>query len=350
MVSEWAARPYWPVPAPSRRTNRYVWSRMPRDAVSNQPLVSVVMIFLNAEKFIQEAIGSVFAQTFDQWELLLVDDGSTDSSTEIARTYAAREPERAQYLEHGGHQNRGTSASRNLGIRNARGKYIAFLDADDVWLPHKLEQQIAILSSQPEAAMVYGAPLYWHSWTGNPEDRGRDFVPKLGVPPNTLVKPPTLLPLFLRGEASVPCPSDVVMRREVIESVGGFDEVFRVTYEDQAVFAKICLNRYVFVANQCWDRYRRHQDSVCSIARKTGRAHSNRLFFLNWLESYLSTQGAEQTEIWRVLQKELWAYRHPHLWGLTSRAQHPARETRKLLRWVARRLLPADVRHWLSMR
>lgn len=161
--------------------------------MSSELLVSVIIIFLNAEKFIEGVIKSVFAQTYDHWELLLVDDGSTDTSTDIALRYAEQFPEKVRYLEHANHQNRGMSASRNLGIRNAKGEYIAFLDADDVWLPHKLERQVAILGSQPEVAMVYGLVLYWYSWTGNPEDTQRDVPSKLLVQPNTLVKPPTLL-------------------------------------------------------------------------------------------------------------------------------------------------------------
>src|SRR5262245_22187425 len=111
----------------------------------NRPGVSAIMIFLNAAQFLQEAIWSVFAQTYDDWELLLVDDGSTDGGTDIALRYAHRYPQRVCYLEHPGHQNRGMSASRNLGIRNAKGDYIAFVDADDVWLPSKLAQQVAVL-------------------------------------------------------------------------------------------------------------------------------------------------------------------------------------------------------------
>src|SRR5215211_6343875 len=119
---------------------------MEGDKVSTKPLVSVVIPFLNAERFIQEAIESVFAQTYDNWELLLVDDGSNDGSTRIALEYAERNSGRVRYLQHPGHRNRGVSASRNLGISSARGEYIAFLDADDVWLPHKLEQQVEILN------------------------------------------------------------------------------------------------------------------------------------------------------------------------------------------------------------
>src|SRR5262245_49569485 len=101
----------------------------------SRPLVSVIMIFLNAERFFLEAIESVFAQTYSNWELLLIDDGSTDGSTEIALRYAKNSPEKVRYFEHNGHCNRGTAASRNLGLSQARGDYIAQLDADDVWFP-----------------------------------------------------------------------------------------------------------------------------------------------------------------------------------------------------------------------
>ena len=143
--------------------------------MNSKPLVSSIVIFLNAEKFIEEAIESIFAQTYNNWELLLVDDGSTDDSTQIALRYAERYPTRVRYLEHPGHQNCGMGASRNLGVRHAKGEYIALLDSDDVWLPHKLQQQVAILDSHTEAGMVYGLSQYWHSWTGKPEDAHRDF-------------------------------------------------------------------------------------------------------------------------------------------------------------------------------
>ncbi|MHC5074529.1 MAG: glycosyltransferase family 2 protein, partial [Planctomycetota bacterium] len=135
--------------------------------MSDKHLVSCIIIFFNAEKFLEEAIESVFAQTYKNWELLLVDDGSTDSSTAIAHNYIEQYPEKIRYLEHEGHQNRGMSATRNLGIYNAKGEYIAFLDADDIWLPYKLEQQIPILVSHAQAGMLYGSSYYWYSWTGN---------------------------------------------------------------------------------------------------------------------------------------------------------------------------------------
>src|SRR5262245_22998194 len=127
----------------------------------NQPVVSCIIIFYNAERFIQEAIDSVFAQTYSDWELLLVDDGSVDSSSEIARRIAEIHPERVRVVEHQRHGNCGMSASRNLGIRSSHGKYVAFVDSDDVLTERQLEQQVAILDAHPAAAGVFGKTRYW---------------------------------------------------------------------------------------------------------------------------------------------------------------------------------------------
>jgi glycosyltransferase involved in cell wall biosynthesis len=301
--------------------------------MNSKPLVSTVMIFFNEEKFLAEAIASVFAQTYENWELLLVDDGSTDGSTEIALRHAEQFPEKVRYLEHDGHRNRGASAARNLGISNAKGDYIALLDADDVWLPHKLDQQVAILSSQPEAAMLCGATQWWYSWTGNPEDAKRDHIRALSVEPDTLVRPPKLLTLFLR-KANVPCTCSVLLRREIIEATGGFEETIRRVYTDQAFYAKVCLKAPVFVSGDCWDRYRQHPDSCCSVAKRTGEHHSAQLFYLNWLEAYLSAEGIKNSELWRALRKRQWPYRHPTLHHLLERVERNLGRMKSLSGWM----------------
>ena len=155
---------------------------------NNPPKVSVVMIFLNEEKYLQSAITSVLEQTFSDWEILLVDDGSTDESTAIAKCFASKYPNQIHYLEHDQHQNRGMSASRNLGIQNATGKYLGFLDADDLWLPKKLAEQVAILEEHPMAALVCGRTQWWYSWTGKKEDADRDFYQNYNIPLNTLAE------------------------------------------------------------------------------------------------------------------------------------------------------------------
>jgi glycosyltransferase involved in cell wall biosynthesis len=311
---------------------------------SAKPFVSVIMIFLNGEKFFQEAIESVFAQTYAGWELVLVDDGSTDGSTRIALRYAQLHPEKVRYFEHSAHQNLGMSASRNLGIRQSQGDYIAFLDADDVYLPQKLEHQLAILAAQPAAAMVYGATQHWYSWTGKAEDLHRDRLRNIGVPADTLVQPPALIPLFLRRVAQTPGTCGVLVRREAIERVGGFEEVFRGMFEDQVFFFKLCLSNPVFVASGCWDRYRQHPESCAEVTRRSGHDYKRRPTpmygaFLTWLEKYLIAREITNRELWNELHKELRPYRHP-VWQRVSLMLniHRARQVAQRLihGWIAR--------------
>jgi len=302
------------------------------------------MIFFNAEKFIEEAIESVFAQTYDNWELLLVDDGSTDDSTQIARRYAERHPEKVRYLEHPGHRNRGKGTSRNLGISQAKGEYIGFLDADDVWLPHALEQQVAILRSHPEIGMVYGSSLYWFSWTGNPEDSQRDFrdfVEECGVKPNTLIESPELLRVFLRRDkgpcvfGSIPPPCSVLMRCEVVRRVGGFEDLshpFQGLYDDQILFVKVALEVPVFAAGECWSKYRRHPDSTTHIAQEMNQHLPARILFLNWIEQYLSKHGIQDVEIWKFLRERQLHNQNRQLEKLERALEKERREVRRLMR------------------
>ena len=288
--------------------------------MNSRPLVSTVVAFLNGERFIEETIESVFAQTYNNWELLLVDDGSTDGSSQIALRYAEQHPGKVLYLEHPGHRNRGKEASRNLGLRHAKGEYIAFLDHDDVWLSHALERQVAIFDSYPEAGMIYGPTQVWYSWTGNTEDSQRDFRTLVGekgdAKLNMLLKAPTgllnnlLQPSLTPPNGLVPTPCSVLLRREMVKSVGGFEEEFQGIsapldpYEDQALWIKVGLQAPVFVANECWSRYRQHPDSSWASYLKSDQKYSKRFFFLHWIAEYLSEQGVEDTEVWGLLREE----------------------------------------------
>ena len=298
-------------------------------------LVSIVLIFLNEEKFISEAIASVLDQTYSNWELLLVDDGSTDASSDIAQSYESKFPERVRYLEHPEHKNCGMSASRNLGINNSKGEYIAFIDGDDVWLPYKLEQQVAILEAQPDAALVCGRTKWWYGWSGKPEDEQRDFIQKLDLPLNSLVQPPAVLLLFLKDEWASLC--DILARREVIKAVGGYEDSFTAMYEDQAFHAKLCFNYPVYVSGKCWYLYRQHSQA-CTIQSHAAKKYFNaRKAFLIWLEEYLIEQQAEDTEVWQFVRQDIWHYRHPLQSKIQTRLNRFKNDSNDLIK----RLLPS---------
>jgi glycosyltransferase involved in cell wall biosynthesis len=299
-------------------------------------LVSAIVIFRDAARFLDEAVASVAAQSYPHWELLLVDDGSTDASTAMARRHAAAHPDRVRYLEHPGHANRGMSASRNLGVASARGPYVAFLDADDVWLPAKLAEQVSLLDTQPAAAMLYGRTLIWHGWTGRDADVARDHTLDLGVPADTLVAPPTLFLVLLRNEAQSPTTCNALIRRDVVTRVGGFEESFRGLYEDQAFFFKIELAFPVYVAGACWARYRQHEAS-CSADTSGEDYWAARRPLLEWLAGYLAAQGvAADAAVARAVQRQFWRARHPAVQRVLEAPARLAAQMRGMMRAAVR--------------
>jgi glycosyltransferase involved in cell wall biosynthesis len=274
--------------------------------------VSVATPFFNVEKYLAETIESVLAQSYSDWELLLIDDGSTDRSVAIAREYSERTAGLVRYLRHPDGGNHGVSAARNLGLANARGEFIAMLDGDDVWLPNKLADQVALLREHPTVGLVYGRTLYWHGWTGRAADQQGDHLRGLGVPAGVPIDGTRLLKLFLDGGAVVPTPSSMLVRRALVERVGGSEAQFRGMYEDQVLYAKLLLATRALPIDACWDKYRQHEDSTCALARRAGEERRSRLRYLTWVESYLRGHPEQLSRgLRRTLWLHAWRCRHP---------------------------------------
>ena len=326
----------------------------------DRPLVSVITIFLNGERFIREAIESILTQTMDSWELLLVDDGSTDRSTEIALWYEKEHPAKIKYFEHKGHRNLGMSASRQLGIAVAQGKYITFIDADDIWLPERLERHLKVFEMFPSAVMVCSPTLYWFNWQpGSNEWVGeRDYVGHLFLPTGDLIYSTVSLPLFL-GTGNAPAPCSLTVPREILVRVGGFEHKFRGLYEDQVAIFKMCLAGPIVAIEDVLDRYRQHRDSMC---RRTGavglyptEVQPGRKEFLDWLERYLTELSHPDQNLWEELRAQLWPYRHPRLAQADMLRRRVVSLKRKVKRRVVHRitsrireLLPKILFQWLS--
>lgn len=122
-----------------------------QDSLNNMPLVSVIIPAYNAEKFIAQTIDSVISQTYSNWELIVVNDGSTDNTLHIVQTYSNND-HRISFISK---PNTGVSDTRNTGIAKAKGDYIGLLDADDVWLPINLEKKITVLKENPSIDFVF---------------------------------------------------------------------------------------------------------------------------------------------------------------------------------------------------
>jgi glycosyltransferase involved in cell wall biosynthesis/SAM-dependent methyltransferase len=281
-----------------------------------------------------------------------VDDGSTDGSTKIARKYAEQYPEKVFYLEHEGHQNRGMSATRNLGIHNAKGDYIAFLDADDIWLPHKLEQQIPIIESFSKAAMLYGSTYYWYSWTGDSDDIQRDHVVENeDAPTIRMIQPIEFLTLFINNHILKPPTSSVLVSRNLASRIGGFEETAPNIIEDQFFIAKMSLEAPVVVVKGVFERYRQHQNSCTFIAENiTGEDFKARQTYFNWLEEYLNKLKIKEAKLWKALRKKQLLHRHAILWRIRFYSKRLSVSVNKWAGKIARWTLPAPVHGWINAR
>ena len=289
-----------------------------------RPDVSVVVPFHDTRRYLDEAVRSVLAQTFTSWELVLVDDGGTDGSDAIAHEHARRDP-RIRVVQHPGRANRGISAARNLGLREARGRLVAQFDSDDVLLPFHLEQHVAALAEHPEAALVYGPTQRWYSWRDDagPAD---DFVALPLERYDRLLPPPSLLPILLQRPYGV--PSGFVWRRAVLPDVGGFEDEFRGVYDDQVFFVKLALRHPVYALGRWSYRYRRHPGSTVAVTNAGDERLAHRLRFLEWVEGYLTRERVTDRAVWKAVRQELWKCRHPDAARRRDRIADLARRVR----------------------
>lgn len=263
-------------------------------AFPTPPAVSIVMPVFNAAAFLPAAVGSVLLQdTPAAWELLIVDDGSTDNSLELAQATARQHPTRLRVLTHEANGHHGSSAARNLALQHARAPFTAFLDADDLWLPHALRTQLELMAAFPAAGMAYAnAERSWDllAPVGSAAGikAGNRLPPLLppGVEPG-LLRSPEPLTWFLEDESLAPCTCTVIVRTEVARNAGGFEDLFQSLYDDQVFYAKLALAAPVAVSTECIARYRRHPDSCCVQAWSNQAAQLEaRQRFESWLAAY----------------------------------------------------------------
>ncbi len=309
------------------------------------PLVSAIIIFLDEARYLAEAIAGVRRQTLDSWELILVDDGSTDGSTDIAKTAAASDPRRIRYLAHPDGENLGMSASRNLGIAHARGRYVAFCDGDDVWLPDKLRHQTDLAVRHEEAAMIVAPLLRWHRWTGAPDAADLEDLMgvgkrKFGCHPHAqqVVEPPTIVRLMLRDDYFI--PGGALIRRDVLTAVGGYHDEFRSMYEDAVVMMKIAARYPVYVDSEVHYLYRIHPESSTNTESSSEEIDRKRAIYLDATEHHLRNNGLLSPTLERALTR---ARRSTH---------HRRRRSTRVLnraRVIGRIVLPRPVRDILRI-
>jgi glycosyltransferase involved in cell wall biosynthesis len=262
--------------------------------------VSIVMPFLNAERYLEEAITSVEHQSHQDWELLLIDDGSTDASAVIAEA-AVRRDSRIRLFTRPPDSPHGAAVARNIGVERARGDLVAFLDADDVFEERRIEFQVEAFRRSPDSMVVYGPTRWWH-----PEAEDRDWTEPMGRFARRVHRPPALLTrVVLLGRGQVPCTCSITVRRSALDEVGGF-EPFDL-YEDQTLWVKLFLRYPVYVSEFVGARYRQHDDSTSARSQRRGEydrigPHTARTAFLRWVDGYVEAAGIVDDSIDQALR------------------------------------------------
>jgi glycosyltransferase involved in cell wall biosynthesis len=215
----------------------------------NEVLVSIIMPAYNASKYIQDAIDSVIKQTFLNWELIIVDDGSTDSTKEIVKKNSTNDSRIYYYFQENSKQGK----ARNLAISKSKGEYLAFLDSDDIWVPEKLQVQInEILIKNVD--LVFSDSYVFH------DSNFLDKSKRMNTP-NMILKGDDALNLFLAGNR-IPILT-VLAKKEKVVMVNGLSEKNSIqNAEDYHLWLKMLINGCAFYgSDKTLAFYRVHEQS-----------------------------------------------------------------------------------------
>ncbi|HEV7735659.1 MAG TPA: glycosyltransferase [Candidatus Binatia bacterium] len=226
------------------------------------PRVSVVLATRNQARWLPETLASVRAQTFDDWELLVADDGSTDDTATVLATLAG---DARLHLLPGKHMER--AAARNRALAQAKGRYVAFLDGDDCWHPDKLARQVAALDAQPDAAFCYTIARFVDA-DGVPLPHRKPDDPPMGH----------VFPRLVRGNVVI--LASVMARRDHVERVGAFDATLPVLgCEDWDLWLRLSRHAPVIAIADELTRYRRHAGNTAwEQVLRSGLAVLDRLY------------------------------------------------------------------------
>lgn len=221
--------------------------------------VSVIIPTYNRADLLPMTVESVFAQTYKNYEIIIVDDGSTDNTKEIVEPYLSKSNIRYFYQE-----NRKQASARNNGIRNSEGEYIAFLDSDDLWHPEKLDLQVKVLEEHPEVGLVYSNQSLLQ------EDSSKDEV---RYPPGVLKSGNIFKDLLIRKFYC--STSGLLVRKSVLDDVGFFDESLRNALEDWELSLRISKKYKAFCVDKPLFKRRLHVEVLDNYFEVRINNHQN---------------------------------------------------------------------------
>lgn len=251
------------------------------------PKVSVIIPAYNVAPYIGETLDSVFAQTFADYEVIVINDGSPD--TEELERALARFVDRVSYLKQ---ENRGASAARNTGLRAAQGEFVAFLDADDLWLPNYLGEQIKFMTERGCDLVCGDAEVF-----SDVSNEGQTYMESLmaDAPPRDDV---TFLGLLSAEQSLI--TSGVVVRRELVLQVGLFDETLRNS-QDFDLWLRLARNgTRMAYQRRTLLRYRSRDNS---LSGDEVNVHRRELRVLEKVERSYDLSPAERPEVVSVIER-----------------------------------------------
>lgn len=243
----------------------------------SSPTVSVIIPTFNRRELVQQAIDSVLAQTFRDFELIVVDDGSTDDTDQALKKYGSQ-------IRYAFQANAGESVARQHGVELSSGQYLAFLDSDDRWLPEKLEHQVDALQTHPDAGFAY-------CWAYLIDNEGKRIaLPPLGYGQN-LTR--ATLQQLLENNFIVAASSSLIMRRDAYGSVNGFNQAIQFA-EDWELCLRLAA-KYKFIY-QTWPlvEYRLHARGFLQRLENLDRMLQDHLRII---DGAIATLGASAHEL-----------------------------------------------------
>jgi len=262
--------------------------------------VSVVTPFYNSASYLAETIESVQAQTYDNWELILVNDGSTDNSVSIVTSYAKNDS-RVVLVEYDKPGNKGKACARNLGIDNATGNYTTFLDSDDIFLPEKLSKKLEIFQKYSNINMVLANTIYWSNWKRGYEG-AVDNYPDYLLDLNRIYKPGELISLMIGSKGAVPCICSFIVKTDALKKVGSFNDGFDNLYEDQALITKLILSSNIYLLDGYFEKYRQREDSDWHKSVSTGDDKKIAKTYRKWLFNTLADHPTDSKKLLAIFK------------------------------------------------
>ncbi len=251
------------------------------------PKVDVIIPAYNAVKYLPAAIESVVAQTFEDWRIVLVDDGSTDNTTEVVAPFIKQLGPKLKYIKQ---PNSGLPAARNAAIHNSSAEFLALLDADDVWLPFRLTESLMRFENRPRVGLAYGLisrinpdGIVFDTFEGNQQHAEGSIAPYI----------------YMRT-VELPCPT-ITFRRKCVDEVGLFDETMRAT-EDRDLWLRIALRYEVAFVPRVIAYYRSSPNSMSTDSDRMLKAQ------LQFIQKHYGANGcgilARQIALARVYKQQ----------------------------------------------